>query len=90
MIALWVATAYLVKKGKYRFGSLMTAIPAAFMSAVSMTYILTSGEGFRLSTAIAYPVGGAFAGALFVLYIVLWTLYNKKKKEMVLKTDGDK
>ncbi|MBR1747600.1 MAG: carbon starvation protein A [Clostridia bacterium] len=80
MISLWVATAYLIKKGKYRFGSLLTAIPAAFMSAVSMTYILTSSEGFRLSTAIAYPVGGAFAGALFVLYIVLWVLYNKKKQ----------
>lgn len=84
MIALWVATAYLIKKGKYRFGSLLTAIPAGFMSAVSMTYILTSSEGFRLSTSIAYPVGGAFAGALFVVYIVLWTLYNKKKKELVL------
>ena len=84
MIALWVATAYLIKKGKYRFGSLLTAIPAGFMSAVSMTYILTSSEGFRLSTSIAYPVGGAFAGALFVVYIVLWVLYNKKKKELVL------
>lgn len=29
MIALWVATAYLLKKGKYRFGSLLTAFPAA-------------------------------------------------------------
>ena len=79
MIALWVATAYLVKKGRYRFGSLLTAIPAGFMSAVSMTYILTAQEGLRLSTAIAYPVGGAFAGALFVAYIVLWILTDKKK-----------
>lgn len=79
MIALWVATAYLIKKGKYRFGSLLTAIPAGFMSAVSMTYILTSTEGFRLSTAIAYPIGGAFAGALFVVYVVLWVLYIKKQ-----------
>jgi len=81
MIALWVATAYLVKKGKYRFGSLLTALPAAFMSAVSMTYILTSGEGFRLSVAIAYPVGGAFAAALFAVYVVLWVLYDKKKTD---------
>ena len=40
MIALWVSTAYLLKKGKYRFGSLLTAFPAAFMTAVSLTYIL--------------------------------------------------
>ncbi len=35
MIALWVATAYLLKKGKYRFGSLLTAFPASFMTAVN-------------------------------------------------------
>ena len=70
MIALWVSTAYLLKKGKYRFGSLITALPATFMSAVSVTYILAAQEGFRLSTAIAYPVGAAFAAILFVIYLV--------------------
>ena len=77
MIALWVATAYLVKQGKYRFGSLLTAFPATFMSAVSMTYILTASEGFRLSTAIAYPVGIGFATALFAVYI-FYMCKNKK------------
>ena len=72
MIALWVSTAYLIKKGKYRFGSLLTAIPATFMSAVSMTYILTSGEGFSLSTYVAYPIGAAFAAILFVIYLVFF------------------
>ena len=79
MIALWVATAYLVKKGKYRFGSLITALPAAFMSAVSMTYILTASEGLRLSTSIAYPVGIVFAAALFAAYAVLWARFKKKE-----------
>ena len=71
VIALWVATAYLVKKGRYRFGSLLTAIPAAFMSAVSATYILTAKEGFRIPTKIAYPIGLGFAAALFAVYAVL-------------------
>ncbi|MDO4865379.1 MAG: carbon starvation CstA family protein [Clostridia bacterium] len=70
MISLWVATAYLVKEGGARFGSLMTALPAAFMSAVSMTYILMAGEGFGLSASIAYPVGIVFAAALFAVYAV--------------------
>ncbi len=70
MIALWVATAYLVKKGKYRFGSLLSALPAAFMTAVSVTYILTAKEGFRLATAIAYPVGIAVAASLLVIYLI--------------------
>ena len=69
MISLWVATAYLVKEGSYRFGSLLTAVPGAFMSAVSMTYILMAGEGFGLSASIAYPVGIAFAAALFGAYV---------------------
>ena len=72
MIALWVATAYLVQKGRYRFGSLLTAIPAAFMSAVSMTYILTAKEGLRLETVPAYWIGGTFAVALFAVYCILW------------------
>ena len=70
MIALWVATAYLVKNGKNKIGSLLTAVPAAFMSAVSLTYILMADEGFRLSAAIAYPAGAVFAAALFAVYIV--------------------
>jgi carbon starvation protein CstA len=68
MIALWVATAYLVRQGRRRFDSIVTAIPAAFMSAVSVTYILVAQEGFRLGTAIAYPAGAAVAAGLFVVY----------------------
>lgn len=83
MISLWVATAYLVKKGKYRFGSLLTAFPATFMSAVSMTYILTAQEGFRLSTNIAYPIGAAFSVLLFVVYIALWIRYTKRSTTMI-------
>lgn len=71
MISLWVATAYLVREGRMRFGSLMTALPAAFMSAVSLTYILMAEEGFGLSAGIAYPAGLCFAAALFGVYAVL-------------------
>lgn len=66
---LWVATAYLIKKGKYRFGSVLTAIPAAFMTAVSVTYILTADEGFKLGTTVSYIVGAA--AVLFAIYAVL-------------------
>ena len=70
MISLWVATAYLLKEGKHRTASLLTAVPAAFMSAVSLTYILMAGEGFGLSRAIAYPAGIGFAAVMFLLYAV--------------------
>ena len=69
MIALWVATSYLLQKGSRRFGSLLTALPAAFMSAVSITYILTAREGFCLGITVACPIGAACAALLFAVYL---------------------
>ena len=79
MIALWVATSYLVKTNKKKITSLLTAIPATFMTAVSVTYILVAKEGFKLSTAIGYPVGIAAAVILFATYLVLINLSRKQK-----------
>ena len=70
MISLWVATSYLLRNGRHKLSSLMTALPAAFMTAVSTTYILMAQEGFRLDAAIGYPVGIAAAAALFAVYLV--------------------
>jgi carbon starvation protein CstA len=69
MISLWVATAYLLKTHENKRMSLVTALPAAFMSSVSMTYILMANEGFRLGAGIGYPVGVVFAVALFAFYL---------------------
>ena len=77
MIALWVATAYLLKNGKHRLSSLLTALPGAFMSAVSVTYILMAKEGFRLSSAVAWPVGLCVAAGLFCVYLVMFRRTEK-------------
>ena len=69
MISLWVATAYMIKAGRTRYGSLVTALPATFMSAVSLTYILMAKEGLSLGAAVAYPAGAIFAAAMFALYM---------------------
>lgn len=58
MIVLWAAAAYLVKEDKSHW---MASLPATFMTAVSVTYIMQAPEGFKLSTSIAYPVGGLVA-----------------------------
>ena len=71
MISLWVATAYLVQKGKYRFGSLLTALPAAFMTAVSLTYILTAPEGLRLDLTVSRIAGIGTAVVFFCVYLFL-------------------
>ena len=78
MIALWVSTAYLLKKGKYRFGSLLTAFPAAFMTAVSLTYILMAKEGLQLDQTVSYAVGAAAAAILFAVYAAI--LLQRKQR----------
>ena len=70
MITLWAAAMYLAQNAKNRWYSLMCAIPAAFMSAVSCTYILMAEEGFKISANIAYPIGICFAAACAALYAV--------------------
>ena len=77
MISLWVATAYLLKTHENKFASLITALPATFMSAVSMTYILMAKEGFKLGSGIAYPVGIVFALSLFTFYAVHCHLFTE-------------
>ena len=69
MVSLWVATAYLLKTHENKAASLLTALPAAFMTAVSVTYILMASEGFRLSADISYPIGVGCAVLAFAGYI---------------------
>lgn len=80
MTSLWVSSAYLIKHGKNVFSSLITAIPATFMSAVSMTYILISDEGFRLPSYVSYPVGTAFAAVVFCIYVFYSVKGSNEKK----------
>jgi carbon starvation protein CstA len=71
MVSLWVATAYLLKTHESKCTSLLTALPAAFMTAVSMTYILMASEGFRLSAGVSYPIGAACAAVIFAIYLFI-------------------
>ena len=59
-----------IKTGKSKKSSLIAALPATFMSAVSMTYILMAEEGLGLSAVVSYPIGIAFALALFAFYLM--------------------
>ena len=70
MITQWAAAMYLVRNAQKWWYSLMCALPAAFMSGVSSTYILMAEEGFQISQSIAYPVGIVFSLACFLLYLV--------------------
>ncbi len=78
MISLWVATAYLLRENKNKLASLLTALPATFMTAVSVTYIFMADEGLGLSAAIGYNTGVVTAFAFFVFYFYHVIAYNKK------------
>ena len=80
MIALWVATSYMLKNAKKKAYSFITALPATFMSAVSMTYILMAPEGFKLPAKVGYPAGIAFAVILFVVFLILGFFRKKTEK----------
>lgn len=74
MIVLWTASMYLFRTGKNYW---LTAVPATFMSAVSMTYLFCAPECFGLSTTIAYPAGIILAA--FFLGIFIYAIRKKPK-----------
>lgn len=74
MVALWVSTAYLLKNSIYRFGSLLTAVPAAFMTAVSATYILNAPEGLRFDHTVSCIAG-------LIVMTIVFCVYCKKAGE---------
>ena len=78
MAALWIATVYMLRSRKIKISSLVTAVPATFMTAVSLTYILMAKEGFGISQEIAYPIGILFALLHFVGYIMMEHRLRKK------------
>ena len=88
MVALWMATVYLIKTREHKITSLITAIPATYMTAVSMTYILMANEGFGIEKEIAYPIGITFALLHFVGYMFLEHRRQKQASEMIpISTD---
>ena len=80
--ALWIETIYLLRESKYRFGSLITAIPAAFMSAVTLTYIL--GEpNIALGRFIPYNISCIIGISLAVVSFGIYLFILIKRKILV-------
>lgn len=67
MIMLWTGAVYLVREGRFHW---IATLPATFMTAVSVTYILQAPEGLRLPTSVSYPVGLTVALLTFVYFLL--------------------
>lgn len=77
MMVLWAGAVYLHRNGFPPVACFMAALPATFMSAVSITYFFQAKECLNLPVSIAYPVG-ILAAALF-LGIFLWREWIGRK-----------
>lgn len=81
--ALWIITIYLIKEGKYRFGSLISGLPASFMSAVVITYILGEPNialGKFIPIPAAYLIGAIIALLGLITYLVCLFLFRIRKQ----------
>ncbi len=79
VFTLWAITVYLAKRQKLYW---VTLIPALFMTAVSVSYILIAPEGFGLSSTISYSAGLVVCLAFTMIFFL-----RKSSKNFTLKTD---
>ncbi|MGH4050834.1 MAG: carbon starvation CstA family protein [Clostridium sp.] len=75
-IVLWTAGMYLATLGKKHW---IATVPATFMTAVCVSYILIAPEGFQLSQGISYSVGVIGAIAAMVIFLVAAKKVEVKK-----------
>ncbi|MGB0360452.1 MAG: carbon starvation CstA family protein [Endozoicomonas sp.] len=64
-IVLWTSAIYMTHHEKLHW---IASLPATFMTAVCVTYLLISREGLDLSSSIAYPLGALIALACLVWF----------------------
>lgn len=75
-IVLWMGSIYLYRKYFGKRYYLAGVIPAVFMTAVTVTYILQAPEGFGLAESITYPAG-VISSVLFLALFLKTTVYAK-------------
>ncbi len=80
MMVLWAGAVYLHRNGFPPVACFMCALPATFMSAVSVTYFIQAPECLNMSTSIAYPVGIVVALVFFGIF--LWREWIGRKADV--------
>lgn len=72
VFTLWVCTVYLARKRK---PYIITLLPAAFMTAVSVSFLLVSDNAFALPSVVGYSA----AAAVFIVSAVLFFVWKGTK-----------
>ena len=78
-IVLWTATAFILRTSSNRFYSLITALPALFMTSIVTSFIIYSPLGLGADTMISTSVGAFFTVVAAVLY--MRALFFKRPSE---------
>ena len=81
MIVLWTGAVFLHKYGFPPKACFIAALPATFMSAVSVTYFFQAPECLHLPVSIAYPVG--IVVAVLFLLIFVWRILILQKNDVL-------
>jgi|TARA_R110002060_G_scaffold75181_3_gene84776 carbon starvation protein CstA len=74
---LWLATKYLFDRGTFHW---ITSIPAVIATAVTLSYIMTAGIGFNLSSEYGKPIGITVAILGLILLVIVHLAKGKKTK----------
>ena len=83
MMVLWAGAVYLHRNGFPPAACFIAALPATFMTAVSVTYFFQAPECLHLPTSVAYPVG--LVSALLLLAIFVWREWIANQKKVLKK-----
>ncbi len=81
VFTLWACTVYLVRHGK---AFIITLLPAMFMTAVSISYLLFARrpEGFGLDRGVATCAGVATA-AILALVFARWLICFRRNNSII-------
>ncbi len=85
MMALWAAATYVCRFVGKNYGWI-AAVPATYMTSVSVAYILQAQEGFRLPAALSNGVGICAAVVCLTLYVV--KVYVKSEVKSTRKDEA--
>lgn len=89
VFTLWAATVYLFKQelqpgAPYRWGYMLTLVPAVFMTCVSVSYIMIAPEGFHLPLELRW-IGYALAAATAIALLAGFAVWTRKMSIRKLK-----
>ena len=78
-LTMWTCTAFLLKCTSNRMYSLITAIPAMFMTMVVVSFIIKWEKGLNLDTWIAYAIGAAVTVLITAIYLKAFLSSEKRR-----------